>query len=252
MNDPMREDTLTAGQSPSAIGRILHDAIALGSSALDEYSAKAVLREIGISVPNSVRLGPGQAVAPALSGLRPPFALKALSNEAIHKSDIGAVQLGLPDAAAVEACCAEIGRRMTASGKELTGFLVEEMAAPGVEIVIGGVIDPQLGPMIMIGAGGIFAEILNDVSFRLCPIDARDAREMISELKISPILHGARGKSPVDIGRIEAALLALGGAGGFFLTYASQVAEFDLNPLIARHDGLIAVDSRMVLSGDVR
>jgi acetyl-CoA synthetase (ADP-forming) len=246
------QQALAGGPGPAATARIIDEAIAAGNSALDEHSAKALLRELGIRVPHGVRLAPGQAAASALAGLNPPFALKALSNEALHKSDIGAVRLGLSDAAAVEACCTEIRQRMEASGKDLTGFLVEEMAAPGVEIVIGGVKDPQLGPMIMIGAGGVFAEILNDVSFRLCPIDAQDAHEMIDELKISPILHGVRGKPAVDIDSICVALLALGGQDGFFVTHDAQVAEFDLNPLIARPNGLTAVDCRIVLAGDSR
>ncbi|WP_210492913.1 acetate--CoA ligase family protein [Microvirga antarctica] len=234
------------------VGRILDEAITRRHSALDEHSAKAILSEIGIDVPKRVRIAPGQAVASALSGLRPPFVLKGLASQAIHKSDIGAVVLGLSDAAAVESCCAEIHRKMVHAGYELTGYLIEEMASPGIEIVIGGVTDPQLGPMLMVGAGGVYAEILKDVSFRLCPIDARDAHEMVSELKIAPILNGARGRSAVDIKRIHAALLALGGESGFFTTYAAQVTEFDLNPLIASPDGLIAVDSRMVLAGGER
>ena len=242
----------TSGIPSPTVSRILDDAIAAGNSALDEHSSKAILFEIGISVPNSARVEPGQALDAALSGLRPPFVLKALSSEAIHKSDIGAVALGLSTPAAVESCCIEIKEKMAAADKDLTGFLIEEMAAPGVEIVIGGVTDPQLGPMIMVGAGGVYAEILNDVSFRMCPIDARDAREMVHDLKIAPILHGARGKGAVDLESIYAALLALGGESGFFTTHAKQVAEFDLNPLIATTEGLTAVNSRMILAGGRR
>lgn len=238
----------TEGRSP-AIDRILADAIAGGSSALDEFSSKAILAEIGIPVPRGTRIGPRPVRGTCLSGLRPPFVLKALSSEAIHKSDIGAVRLGLADAAAVEVACSDIAHGMETAGKVLTGFLVEEMAAPGVEIVIGGVTDPQLGPMIMVGAGGVFAEILQDVSFRLCPIGRRDAREMIGDLKIFPVLNGARGRPAADMESILDALLALGGAEGFFTLHGDLVAEFDLNPVIARPDGLTAVDARMVLTG---
>lgn len=237
----------TAAQPPLTVSVILDRAIAAGHAALDEHEAKALLSRLGISTPRGVRLGAPQAAGAALFGLGPPFVLKALSNEAIHKTDIGAVRLGLPDAVSVELARAEIAGRMEAAGKPLSGFLIEEMAAPGIEIVIGGVMDPQLGPMIMVGAGGLFAEILNDVSFRLCPISARDAREMLEELKIAPILHGARGKPEVALDKIEAALLALGGEAGFFTVHSHQVIEFDLNPLIARADGLIAVDARVVL-----
>ena len=107
------------------VGRILDEAIAGGNSALDEHSAKAILSEIGIHVPNRVRIAPDETVAAALSELRPPFVLKALSSESIHKSDIGAVVLGLSDAAAAESCCAQIRQKMVDAGKELTGFLIE-------------------------------------------------------------------------------------------------------------------------------
>lgn len=235
--------------APSSTRSIIERAEAAGHSALDEHSAKQVLRNLGIAVPSGLRLGPDADVASELSSLRPPFVLKALSDEAIHKSDIGAVRLGLTDSAAVQVACVDIRGRLAAAGKSFAGFLVEEMAASGVEIVIGGVKDPQLGPMIMVGAGGIFAEILKDVSFRLCPIDARDANEMLSELKLAPILNGTRGEAAVDLNGIRAALLALGGEGGLFLEHVDRISEFDLNPLIARHDGLVAVDCRIVLKG---
>jgi acyl-CoA synthetase (NDP forming) len=236
----------------SAIGESIDRAALAGQSALDEYSAKLVLRQLGISVPNGVRIGTGDEAAGAIASLRPPFALKALSSEPIHKSDIGAVRLGLADVAAVESACGDIRAGMATTGNELTGFLIEEMVAPGIEIVIGGVKDPQLGPMIMVGAGGVFAEILQDVSFRFCPVDIRDADEMLAELKMAPILRGARGRAGVDLGRIRDALLALGGEDGLFLQHSARIREFDLNPLIAHPDGLVAVDCRIVLEGSGR
>ncbi len=237
------------GAHAPAIRRIIDRAIEVGQGALDEHSGKLVLSELGIAVPKSVRIGPYDGAHGRIAALRPPFVLKALSSEAVHKSDLGAVRLGLANAAEVDAACAEIRARMAQAGKALTGFLVEEMVEPGTEIVIGGVIDPQLGPMIMLGAGGVFAEILKDVAFRLCPIEARDACEMIEDLRMAPILKGARGKAGADLGRIRDALLALGGEDGFFTAHADRVEEFDLNPLIARHDGLVAVDCRVVLRG---
>jgi len=240
------------GPSLPAVRAMLDEAAAGGRPALDEAGAKRILSELGIPVPRSVRLEPGQAFDQGGCGLDAPFALKALSGEAIHKSDIGAVRLGLADAGAVNAARREIAASMAAAGKPLTGLLVEEMAAPGVEIVIGGATDPRFGPMIMVGAGGIFAEILQDVSFRLCPIDARDAREMVGELRIAPILHGARGRRAADTDAICRALLVLGGEGGFFTAHADRIAEFDLNPLFARPDGLTAVDCRMILRNGAR
>jgi len=245
----VQADIVRVRAVPDAVAALLETACARGDSALDEHAAKALLTQINVAVPRGVRIEPDGRVSGRLGALSPPFALKALSRAAIHKSDIGAVRLGLADAAAVQEACTDIADRMAAAGATLDGFLVEEMARPGIEIVIGGIIDAQLGPMIMLGAGGIHAEILRDASFRLCPLEEIDAREMLEELRIAPILHGARGRAAADTGAIVAALLALGGKDGLFTLQSGQIAEFDINPLIARPDGLVAVDARIVLHG---
>ena len=223
---------------------------ARGATALDEHAAKALLADLGLTVPRGSRLaaacGPA-AVADAVQGLTPPFALKAMADAALHKSDLGAVQLGLANAGSVAAALTQMDNRLTAAAVPVTGYLIEEMALPGVEIVIGGSHDPQLGPMLMLGAGGVFAEILRDTSFRLCPLSPADAEGMIDDLRLAPVLAGARGRAPVDRAAIVAALLALGGDDGLFTRHADQIAEFDLNPLIARPDGLVAVDARILL-----
>jgi acetate---CoA ligase (ADP-forming) subunit beta len=239
---------LARAGTEDAIVRLLDGAAQGGQAALDEATAKAVLARLGIAVPRGLRLAPDESPAARLDGLRPPFVLKALSGTALHKSDIGAVQLGLRDATEVAEAAAAIAERVADAGVPLSGLLVEEMAAPGVEIVIGGTTDAQLGPMLMLGAGGVFAEILQDVSFRLCPIEQADATQMLDELRIAPILRGTRGRPAVDLAAITRALLALGGPEGFFTLHQARVAEFDLNPLIARPDGLVAVDARIVLT----
>ncbi len=238
----------TAPQVPSKLQLVLTDARAAKATALDEYSAKRLLADLGVRVPKSVRIDASEPVAPRLDALTPPFALKALSSTALHKSDIGAVRLSLTSLDEVETARAAMAVHLTEANVALTGFLVEEMAAPGVELVVGGTVDPQLGPMLMVGAGGIYAEILDDVSFRLCPISAQDAHDMLSELKISSILQGARGRASVDRDAIVALLMTLGGPHGFFTANYEAVCEFDLNPVFARPDGAVAVDARFVLN----
>lgn len=228
---------------------------ARGAAALDEQAAKAVLAGLGLRVPRGARLSPeaGAAeAAQAVQGLAPPLALKALADVALHKSDLGAVQLGLADAGDVARAVAGMRTRLAASGVPVSGYLIEEMAPPGTEIVIGGVHDPQLGPMLMLGAGGIFAEILGDTAFRLCPVSRADAEAMIDELRLAPVLAGARGGAQADRAAIVDALLALGGDEGLFTRHADDIAEFDLNPLFARPDGVVAVDARIVLRGGAR
>lgn len=228
----------------------LEAARARGAAALDEHAAKAVLAELGLVVPNGARLSPDCTevdIASAVRGLTPPLAFKVLADSALHKSDLGAVKIGLKDTAAVAQALTDVRARMAAANLPVAGYLIEEMAQSGVEIVIGGSHDPQLGPMLMLGAGGVFAEILRDTTFRLCPISPVDAEAMIDELRLAPVLAGARGRTPVDRAAIVAALLALGGTDGLFTRHANCIAEFDLNPLIALPDGLVAVDARIVL-----
>ncbi|MEZ5810588.1 MAG: acetate--CoA ligase family protein [Rhizobiaceae bacterium] len=226
---------------------IIERAFASGEGALDENAAKTILSNLGISVPRGIVLDKGHSGAEALSRLKPPYVLKALSSEAIHKSEIGAVRLNLDDAESVDRAMEEIRAQMAKADFPLTGFLLEEMVAPGHEIIIGGTIDATFGPMLMLGAGGIFAEIFQDVAFRLCPVDRRDAREMLEDLKMAPILKGARGREAVDLDLIVNALVVLGGEDGFFTNNYHWLREFDLNPLICGPNSLIAVDSRMVL-----
>lgn len=157
----------------------------------------------------------------------------------------------------LELLCEEIPARMQAGaardlerlardkGLAFEGVLVEEMAPPGVELVIGGVMDARFGPVIMLGLGGIFVEIFGDTAFRVCPIDRIDAQEMIDELKGAPLLRGARGRKPVDEGRIVDALLKV---SDFLVESEGEIAELDINPLIVSDQGAIACDARIVLA----
>ena len=114
--------------------------------------------------------------------------------------------------------------------------------------VIGGLRDPQFGPLVMVGLGGIFVEVLRDVSFRICPITRLDAAEMLNELKGVAILDGARGMKPVSIDAIIDVLMKVGGENGLLMQHADDVAEADINPLVVSGNGAVAVDARFILS----
>jgi acyl-CoA synthetase (NDP forming) len=126
--------------------------------------------------------------------------------------------------------------------------LIEEMAPAGQEIVIGGLRDADFGPLVMVGLGGIFVEILADVSFRICPITRLDAEDMLDELKGAAILKGARGRKPVSRDAIIDVLLKIGGDEGLLMQHADEITEADINPLIVSERGAIAVDARFILS----
>ncbi|MFI6294050.1 acetate--CoA ligase family protein [Nonomuraea sp. NPDC050790] len=203
-------------------------------SAFSEPEAKALLAAAGIAVPRGVVVRDGDFSAAA--GLSAPLVLKGVGP--LHKSDVGAVRLGLTHADLPAAASAMAARA------DLDAYLVEEQAAPGVELIAGLVHDPGFGPVLLTGLGGVFTEALRDTALRLCPITETDARRMLASLRGAPLLNGYRGAPPVDLDAVVKALLALGGAGG--LWERLSLGEFELNPLIATPGGVTAVDARYI------
>jgi acyl-CoA synthetase (NDP forming) len=219
-----------------------------GRATLDEAAGKRLLAAFGVAVPASRVVRDAAEAAAASGSLRPPLALKVISPDIVHKSDAGGVRTGLADGREVEEALRGMMRSPALAKARIDGFLVEEMAPAGQEIVIGGVRDPQFGPLVMVGLGGVLVEILADVAFRICPITRLDAEEMLSELKGAALLAGARGRKPVSRGAILDALLKIGGEGGLLMSHADDFAEMDVNPLIVSENGAVAVDARFVLA----
>jgi acyl-CoA synthetase (NDP forming) len=157
------------------------------------------------------------------------------------------VKVGLASAADVKAAINAMAAAPKVRGARIDGYLIEEMAPAGQEVVVGGLRDPQFGPLVMVGLGGIFVEVLADVSFRICPITRLDAEEMLAELKGAAILDGARGRKPVSKDAIIDVLLKVGGDNGLLMRHADDIAEADINPLIVSERGAVAVDARFIL-----
>ncbi len=222
-----------------------------GRGSLDERDGKALLDGFGIATPRSVVVADADAArAGALDGLSFPVVVKVMSAEILHKSDAGGVAVGLADAAAAADAVAAMAEKPKIKAAKVDGYLVEEMAPKGQEVVIGGIRDPRFGPMVMVGLGGIFVELLADVAFRVCPISELDAREMIDELQGAPLLRGARGGVAVSEDALVDALLKVGGAGGLLLDQIDAIKELDINPLIVSPEGAVAADARVILTGD--
>lgn len=171
-----------------------------------------------------------------------PLAMKAISKQALHKSDVGGVLLDISSPSELESAYSLLQRRF--SGMQLEGVLIQKMASKSkstVELIIGGKRDAQFGQLIMLGMGGIFVEVYKDVSFRVCPISKEDALEMIHELRAFPILMGARGRKPVNINALASTLVKVS-----VLLESENPSEFDINPILADEKGCIAVDVRML------
>lgn len=217
-------------------------------AALDEQAGKSLLAAYGVAVPQSRTVKNASEVDAAFATLKPPLVVKIMSPDILHKSDAGGVKVGLQSAADVKDAINTMAASPKIQGARIDGYLLEEMAPAGQEMVIGGLRDSQFGPLVMVGLGGIFVEVLRDVSFRICPITRLDAAEMLNELKGVAILDGARGMKPVSKDAIIDVLMKVGGENGLLMRHADDVAEADINPLIVSGNGAVAVDARFILS----
>ena len=212
---------------------------------LTEVEAKKLLREAGIPVIET-RLAKTKREAVSISReIGFPVVLKVISKDIIHKSDVGGVKVGLTGASQVSNAYSE----MLASIKQkmpearIEGVSVQRMATSGVELIIGMNKDPQFGPVIMFGLGGILVEVLKDISFRLVPLSRRDAAEMVREIKGYALLQGYRGQDPVDILHLEETIVKVSD----FIDNNPQIKELDINPLFASGKNIVAADARVVL-----
>jgi acyl-CoA synthetase (NDP forming) len=172
--------------------------------------------------------------------------VKVVSPDIVHKTDVGGVRLGLKTPEEVSRAFHEVtaAARQHMPQARILGVSVQRQAAPGVEVIVGMSKDPQFGPVIMFGLGGILVELFRDVSFRIVPLEPRDARQMIREIKGLPLLMGYRGQPPADLDALERLILRV----SELVEAYPEIAELDLNPVFARPDGAEAVDARIVLS----
>jgi acyl-CoA synthetase (NDP forming) len=224
---------------------IIERAVKEGRTILTEIEAKELLRHAGINVVET-RLAVSKEQAAAISQqLGFPVVLKIISADVLHKTDAGGVKLGLKTVVQVGKAWDEIMKsvKKTFPDAKIEGVSVQPMAKPGVEVIIGISKDAQFGPVLMFGLGGIFVEIIKDVSFRIVPLLKRDAKEMVREIKGFPLLNGYRGSEPVDIVNLENLLLKV----SEFVEKTPEIKELDLNPIFAYQDGAVAVDARVIL-----
>ena len=215
---------------------------------LTEGEAKALVQSAGIP---TVRTELARTADEAITLARDmgfPVALKISSADIAHKSDIGGVQLNLTTEAAVRRAFDDIvtAVRKTQPAAVIEGISVQPMAQPGVEVIIGLTSDPQFGPLIMFGLGGVHVEVLKDVTFGLVPLRRQDAARMIREISGFPLLTGHRGQAAVDLAALEQALLSVSALA----EAQPDIQELDLNPVFAYADGCLAVDAHVVLHAE--
>ncbi len=213
----------------------------------NEYAAKQALIDAGFEVPRELRAADAEAAVKAAESLGYPVVLKILSEDIAHKTEAGGVALNLGDAEAVRAASARIFASVArhAPDARLDGLLVAPMLRGGTELIAGISRDPVFGPVVMVGMGGIYAEVLRDVAVQPAPVSEDQATAMIRSLRLFPLLDGARGQAPADV---AAAARAVARLSEFACAHREQVAEIDLNPILVRPQGqgIAILDALMV------
>jgi len=216
-----------------------------GRKVLFEHEAKTICAEYGITV-NRFSLAKNENEAAELAErIGFPAVLKVVSPEIVHKSEAGGVKINLKDTDEVRGAYNTIieNAKKYNSKANIVGVLVQEMAPQGIETIIGAVKDPQFGQTLMFGLGGIFVELLKDVTFRVAPITEQDAAEMIVGVKAFPLLNGYRGSPPADVKAIVTQLVCV---SHLVMDYP-EIRELDLNPVMAYPHGTKVVDARIIL-----
>ena len=232
--------------------RVIATAHRQGRTVLPEYQARALLQAYGIRFPEAIRARTRSSAIEAAEKVGYPVALKVASPDISHKTDVGGVALGLRTASAVgeawDAMRTSLAQR--APNARIEGVEVEAMVTGGKEVIVGAQQDPAFGPILLFGMGGIYVEILQDVTFRLAPIRTLSARHMVASVRAAALLRGVRGEPPGDLESLYEAIERV----SQLAVDLPQVAELDINPLIVRPapEGVVAVDARIALGPSSR
>lgn len=240
-----RRNARSRGEPAAAMNRpVAHRIIEGRQTDVAEYEAKRVLAEYGIGVTQEELAKSAADAVRIAQRIGYPVAIKVQSPDIPHKTEAGAVRLAIASDTELQHAYQEVlqSARAYNAGAKIEGVLVQEMVRGGIEAILGITNDPLFGPAVMFGLGGIFAEVLKDVSFRLAPVTPAMAREMIGEIKGYPVLAGARGQPPADVDALADAIVKL---SALAVDLKDKVAELDVNPLfvMARGEGVKAADA---------
>jgi acetyltransferase len=238
----------TGPKERPAVSAIFQRARKQKRTSLLETESRELLRAYAISLPQAEFVRSAEEAAAASGRLGFPLAMKVVSADIVHKSDAGGVKLNLKDEREAARAFEEITEKACAvtSRERVLGSMLSPMAPSGQECIVGLIRDKQFGPVIMFGLGGIFVEVLKDVSFRVAPVTEQDADDMIREIRGCRLLTGIRGEKAKDIAAIKEILLKL----NEIALDNPEIREIDLNPVIVHEKGASIVDSRVILTGE--
>ncbi|HJT83727.1 MAG TPA: acetate--CoA ligase family protein [Nitrososphaeraceae archaeon] len=227
--------------------KILDDTIRKGSKVITEEDAKSILSIYGIRVPDySIVTTDSEATSKAKE-IGFPVVAKIVSDEILHKTDVQGVKIGLQNENEVKETFLDMYNRLSKDYK-IKGVLLEKMVPKGIELIVGLQNDPQFGPVIMLGLGGIYTELFKDVSFRVLPISKQDALDMINDLRAKEILKGFRGAQEINLDMLCDAIIKIGNLGFDLAKYINSV---DFNPIIVYPDNYYVVDAKIILTSDI-
>jgi acetyltransferase len=236
-------DDLAPVPDVTEVGRRLREA----GRVLCEYEAKEVLAAYGVPRPREEMAGDVTRAVEAAGRIGYPVAVKVQAPEIPHKTEAGALALGVATPAALRRAYRQIisAARTTHPGADIRGVLVQPMAPKGVEVIVGVTRDETFGPLVMVGLGGVFVEVLRDVAFAPAPLTRDDARDLLGQLRGMQMLRGVRGEPPADV---DALIALLAGVSRFAADHADVIAEIDLNPVIVhpQGQGLSVVDALII------
>lgn len=247
-NNPIQYEVERFSVDQKKVAEIIEHARKRDQDTIAGPEAMKILSEYGFVVPRSGFAETGREAAAVADDIGYPVVVKISSPDILHKSDIGGVRLGLRDALEVERSFEEVvssTRRFMPSAL-IMGVTVDQMIPRGKEVILGMAKDPDFGPMLMFGLGGIYVEVLKDVAFRIAPVNRHEAASMISEIRAYQLLRGVRGEEPSDISSIIDSLIRV----SQLVTDFSEIIEMDVNPLMVMTSGqgAVAVDSRISIS----
>ena len=244
LSDGFAEAPALSAEQHQAIARLR----AAGRTTLSEYESKQLIAAWGVEVTREVRASSAEDAVKAAERLGYPVALKVDSPDILHKTEAGAVRLGVQSAEEVRRAYAEIMARAAAHSPNATvsGLLVQEMVAEGVEVIVGVSYDAQLGPMLLFGTGGVMVEVYEDVAVRRCPLTLSESLAMLSEVKGARLLRGFRGRPPADVAALADTLVRV---SWLAVHLDGHLTELDINPLMVlpAGRGVKAVDALAVL-----
>lgn len=232
---------------PVAVQPPVQDAQDLPTGALNEADAKMLFQRFGVPVTREATAASPADAAKVAADFGGPVVIKILSNEILHKTEVGGVAVGVMPEDVETACSQMLERVRSRTGARIDGFLIQELISGGVEMILGYNRDPQLGAYVLLGAGGVTTELYQDVALRLLPLDRTTAREMIDSLKCSALLTGFRGKPAGDIEALTDTVLAFASMAG---ALDGRLAEAEINPVfvLPAGQGVRAADGLVVLS----